>query len=306
MSRIVQVTIILALLAALFGLGGCSTEGNTTNAPLPLVSVELSFPHGAPRLNQTAELRCLVELSIPADNITLELNLPDGLELVSGDFPAHLGTMTEGEAKEINAIIRPVEVGNYTIEVKRSLVFQDPLVYRPGPGLYYIYLSVSEHSAEWGTVPPWIPKGSHPVTQIVRVDEYGVIKTDLEISHAPKLNEPAKLFVTILSPVDFSGLTAEIIFHQGAELLEGAKKQPVDLKAGVPVHLSATIVFRETGYHTVTADVAEQINNVWHNSPQDTIYLKIGVNESTFESEPQVPEPSPEDRPPPPAISPYE
>ena len=55
------------------------------------------------------------------------------------------------------------------------------------------------------------------------------------------------------------------------------------MKAGVPVHLSAIIVFRETGYHAVTADVSEEINNIWHLSPQDTIYLKIGVDESIFE-----------------------
>lgn len=105
-----------------------------------------------------------------------------------------------------------------------------------------------------------------------------------------------------MSPVDFSGLTADIIFYQGAELLEGAKKQPVDLKAGVPVHLSAIIVFRETGYHTVTADVSEQKNNVWHHSPQDTIYLKIGVNESIFERKPERETPT-EDLPPPPSVS---
>jgi len=159
----------LAMLVSSFGLGGCRTAEIVTTPPRGPVSVELSFPHGAPRLNQAAELRCLVEFHTSADNVTLELNLPDGIELVSGDFPAHLGTMTRGDVKETKAIIRPVKVGNYTIEVKRSLVFRDPSEI-PGPGLYYIYLSVAENSADWWAVPPWIPEKvpPPPVTPVAK------------------------------------------------------------------------------------------------------------------------------------------
>jgi hypothetical protein len=80
----------------------------------------------------------------------------------------------------------------------------------------------------------------------------------------------------------------------------------VDLKANVPFNFSATIMFKETGYYRVSAYASQKVNNVTHSGVQDTLYLKIGVTESTFEPEPQVPEPSSGDRPPPPSISPYE
>jgi hypothetical protein len=120
--------------------------------------------------------------------------------------------------------------------------------------------------------------------RITRVpDKWSVITTDLQISHAPKLNEPAKLFITILSPVDFPDINAEIIFYEGVEFLEGETRQQIELKANVPFHLSSIVVFTETGIHTVTADVAELVDGIWYSSPQDTITFDIGVEQSTYQ-----------------------
>jgi hypothetical protein len=267
MLRIAQIIMILALLASSSGLGGCNTEGSTTNAPLGPVSVDLSFPHGAPRLNQAAELRCLLELRTSADNVTLELNLPDGLELVSGDFPAHLGTMTKGDVKETKAIIRPVKVGNYTIEVKHSLVFQDPLVYRPGPGLYYIYLSVAEKSAEWGTVPPWIPEKvpPPPVTPVPPTETpSGPIKVELSLPYAPAVNETIDITCTVSSSIDAPNttviitssrrLTSEDSYSMARPyVISDNVTKTINLKAKQPISFSASMVFKEPGLWEVTA-----------------------------------------------------
>lgn len=197
-SRIGQVVAILLILASSFGLSGCSNEGSTINAPAlprnlppqpstptstpvnsePVIIdddfqpdyVNLSFPNGAPRLNQPAELHCVVGTAgLVADNVTVKINLPDGLQYVSGDLSAEFGTMPiivkpmpAIDKKEIIAIIRPIRSGNYTIEAKLSLIFRD-LSSTLGPGLFVIYLSVSDNSAEWGTVPPWLPKITPPL-----------------------------------------------------------------------------------------------------------------------------------------------
>ena len=162
MLRIAQVIVILALLASAFALGGCSNKENRNIAPAVPTSAALSFPQGAPRLNQTAELRCVVKTpALTADNVTVKINLPDGLELVSGALSAQFGTMSEGDMKELKAFIKPVKVGNYTIEAKLPLVSRRP-TFHPGPGLHYIYLSVSEKSAQWDIYPPWLPKKVPP------------------------------------------------------------------------------------------------------------------------------------------------
>lgn len=149
MSRIAQVTVILVLLTSSFSLTGCSNSG-----PTPPISVDLSFPHGAPRLNQTAELRCVVKTDISADNVTVRFNLPDGLQFVSGNLSAQFGSISKGDVRELKAVIKPIKTGNYTIEARLSLVSSDP-GFSLGPGRYQIYLSVSEKSAEWGKYPPW-------------------------------------------------------------------------------------------------------------------------------------------------------
>lgn len=171
---------ILALLASSFALGGCggSTQGNMTNAPqgpAPPVNLELSFPNGAPKLNQAAELRCVVKTpALIADSVTVNINLPDGLELISGNLSAQFGTMSTGDVKELRAVIKPAKVGNYTIEAKLSLASLNP-TFHPGPGLYEIYLSVSESSAEWAVYPPWLKGKTTPTSvQVKKGDIEGV------------------------------------------------------------------------------------------------------------------------------------
>ncbi len=257
-------------------------------APSSPIKVNLSISK-LPVLNELVDITCEVTSQSDAANSTAQIKLSKGASLINGNLEWQ-GDLLAEIPVSFSAQIVFKETGHQTIEATARHVIDDK---NSWGDLDAIYIDIGYESSTFG----W---PASPV-RVARVpDRWSVIKTDLEISHAPKLNEPAKLFVTILSPVDFSGLTAEIIFYQGAELLEDAKKQPVDLKAGVPLHFSAIIVFNETGYHTVTAAVAEKVNDVWHLSPQDTIYLKIGVNESIFEREPQKETP-PEDLPPPPA-----
>ena len=152
MPRIAQITIIFIFLASAFGLSSCTTAG-----PSPPVNLQMSFPHGAPKLEQTAELLCAIKTpALTADNVTVKINLPDGLQLVSGDLLVQCGTMFEGDVREIKANIKPIKVGNYAIEAELSLVPRR-LNFNPGPGLYTIYLSVTENSAQWGKYPPWTP-----------------------------------------------------------------------------------------------------------------------------------------------------
>jgi hypothetical protein len=151
MPRVTQVVIILILLASSLGLGGCNT-----GSPASPVNLQMSFICGAPHLNQVGRLRCVVKTpALTADNVTVKINLPDGIEFVRGDLYAQFGTMSEGDKKQITAYIKPIRTGYYTIEAKLSLVPRDP-AYSLGPGLFEIYLEVAENWARWGKHPPWI------------------------------------------------------------------------------------------------------------------------------------------------------
>jgi hypothetical protein len=195
MKRILRMLIfliIMILLASSFGLSGCNEGGKATNPPTmptdlpsqspnpvtapedsepvivvdgsPPLYVDLSFPNGAPRLNQVAEL--LYAIRTPgSDNVTIVTDLPDGLVLVSGSLYQQLGSTSGGDIKELKITIKPIKTGEYVIKAKLYFIHwtKIPMV---GPIDWIdgdVYLSVSENSSQWGRAPYWIPSGPVPI-----------------------------------------------------------------------------------------------------------------------------------------------
>lgn len=72
------------------------------------------------------------------------------------------------------------------------------------------------------------------------------------------------------------------------------------MQANIPHHFSATVVFTETGYYTVSAVARQKVDDGIHQGTQDTIYLKIDINQGIFEQKPS--KETPENLPTPPAI----
>ena len=167
MKTWVAVALTLVLLASLAGVSGCGLKGNS--APAEPVIIDVSFPADAPLLGQTAELICVVKAHIfDVRNMSLEIILPEALELVSGDL-SWMGNISEGEEVEvISAVVKSVKTGNWTIEV-HGYINPEEHGYYGGEGWFPIYVSISEDSAEWGTVPPWY-KGEPPTPTPVKVD----------------------------------------------------------------------------------------------------------------------------------------
>ena len=163
MTRRALIIISSVLLVGLAGMGGC-TRSTTETSPAPPFTTEVSFPHGAPPLNQTAELVCAVSAdSINVRNMSLEISLPEGFELVSGDL-SWTGDITKGSKIEVvKAIIRSINTGNWAIEITGYLNPEE----NGGIGMSgsgpICYVSVSEDSAEWGKYPPWGKEGGYPV-----------------------------------------------------------------------------------------------------------------------------------------------
>ena len=127
--------------------------------PSPPVSAELSFPDGAPPLNQEAELVYIIEVMEPdciLENMSIEIRLPEGFELVSGDL-SWFGDVSSGDDSEvIRATVRAVNTGNWTIESRCAINPEKQCGISVVPGWHpAIYVSISEDSAEWGITPPW-------------------------------------------------------------------------------------------------------------------------------------------------------
>lgn len=155
MKRIFIVSILACVLLVSVAPGCASTE----TPPAPPVTVKLSFPDGAPPLNQEAELIYTIEVMEPGcilENMSIEIRLPEGFELVSGEL-SWFGDISSGDELEvIRATVRAVKTGNWTFESRCAINPETQFGISIVPGWHpAIYVSVFEDSAEWGKYPPW-------------------------------------------------------------------------------------------------------------------------------------------------------
>jgi len=111
-------------------------------APSSPIDLEASLS-GAPPLNQFAELTCVVTSIFDAPNTTILVTLPKGFILVSGDLYWSGGIPENGKV-EINAVIKAVKVGNWTIKVTAGYPFGGDSWYGDVDS---VYVSVSENFA---------------------------------------------------------------------------------------------------------------------------------------------------------------
>jgi len=98
-----------------------SAKPTMTEMPSP-VDVNLCLS-GAPPLNETAALNFTITLlqpNIENVNASFHILLPEGFELVSGELSWE-GNISTGETVQINALIKAIENGEWTIEGRGTI-----------------------------------------------------------------------------------------------------------------------------------------------------------------------------------------
>jgi len=231
MKRWLTVALTLVLLVGMAGISGCAWMPNTP--PAPPFTLDLSFPDGAPPLGETAELVCVVKADGNLKNMSLEIDLPEAFEVVSGNL-SWIGNISKSvETEVMRAVIRSVKTGNWTIELIGHL---DPAenagVGLNGPGPI-CYVSVSEDSAEWGKYPPWYKGGGVEIPPERVGAPFSGIKVDLSIPYAPVLNEAVDLTCTVSSAINIPNTSAQIMLRRaGAPKAEGRNGRSGETSSG--------------------------------------------------------------------------
>ncbi len=117
-----------------------------TLAPERFKPFELNFSE-PPEFNKPVELTMdVVEGGFPYPNAAIEINLPDGFELVSGDLEWQ-GDLTKDVPVQLKAVVKPIKTGDWVIE---GFVIGHEEGKRIRTALY---VSVSEDSVEVSRVP---------------------------------------------------------------------------------------------------------------------------------------------------------
>lgn len=171
--------------------------------------------------------------------MSLKINLPEGLEFISGNL-SWQGNLPENTTSDvIKASVKSIKVGNWSIIMTG---FIDPEKHNGFGGniINPIYVYISENSAEWRINPPYgIPTGGGaispdehlpppPATFTSTPNSTGTsqgpaspIKVNLSISKLPVLNEVTDLTVNISSKYDAPNSIANIKLPEEAELVSG-------------------------------------------------------------------------------------
>jgi hypothetical protein len=309
MKKIFVISFVIYILLTLI-LVGCSKSpvepaskesppipASQESEPAPPVTFDVLFPDGAPPLNHESEIRCIVKSYRDMKNVNIELRLPEGFELTSGNL-SWFGDIPGGEKEIIRGTVRAIKTGSWEIDMYRSMDPEWQFGFSIGNGWYdAIYILISEDSAEWRKYPPYKNTGSTPgEVQVERVDETTIPTVDLSISHPPKVNEPAELICTLSSQIDMPGLNMQLELPYGATLIGSSPEWQVDLKAGVPAKNTAQIVFTYTGYNRIGWRVWQTGSEMaWGN--QSAIELSIGEDQSSFFILTPVLSPPPQDTP---------
>jgi hypothetical protein len=297
MPRIVLFASILALFAGCLVLPACSNSGNAINDPVSPIYVEFSFPKGLPSINEAKELQCLVKTADrDTENVEITINLPDGLQLVSGNLSAEYAAMSKNDVKELLATIEPVRYDDYTIEVKFSC--GSKYTYS---GMFNIYLSNIDlyniDGPTWWDIFPINRKG---------LSERWLPAVKLYLPYAPAVNQMADLTCVIFSNSDIEDAkvviessrryTGEAYVDVTRPYVKGETiSSTLNLKTNGVVSFSSKTVFKETGLWEINAHA--------RGAYDDTIYLTVGSNKGEI-GWPLPPRPKlyEDEIPPPPAI----
>jgi hypothetical protein len=146
------------------------TSGATTTGRPTLTSsvtepfnIVVSFPEGAPPLNQIATLQCKVKSNyVPITGMRLHMVLPDALELVSGTLSWSGDIPLYNEVTVVDVKVKSIMLGNWTID---TVVPMLPNNGADNTGHYPIYISILENSAKWRVNPPFDAATSTTATQ---------------------------------------------------------------------------------------------------------------------------------------------
>lgn len=156
------VFLVLILAASLPGCGG--TEATSTAAAEPEataadpVTVLLSFPDGAPPLNQSRVLKCAVINNTAADKIvSVDIDAPKtAFVLESGSLSWNGTVPANSETTAIEVTVKSFHTGHWEVDANYHIDAGSDGY--GGDFATTIYVNLGPTSSEWGTTPPWQKK----------------------------------------------------------------------------------------------------------------------------------------------------
>lgn len=133
----------LAILGIIL-VSGCVQRETATDDMNPPINLDISLSD-KPYINQPVTLALIADSTVISKTAEMQIFLPEGIELVDGSLKWS-GEIPKGE-KSLNAVVKVIKAGNYTI---RGQLKDEKEGFENN---VYIYLRVTDNSAEFSRVP---------------------------------------------------------------------------------------------------------------------------------------------------------
>ena len=249
--KIWKTGILIFSLLLIIALGlGCAGKGESgpyvasTPAGIEQIFQKELVLFESPSLNKPVGISFTVQAEIAPKrpvNGTVRILLPEGFELVEGNL-SWKGEMKRGEIITLNATIKAVKTGEWTIQAVAG--FTSPYGVQE---ILFLYVNVGENSATVTTYPFTLA----PQAQEPQKEAYRPLDLNLALSGTPFLNNTVELSATVVSYVneyspvalhfDPKNATVTIFLPDGFELVEGDLVWAGDLSATKQVQMKAKI-----------------------------------------------------------------
>jgi hypothetical protein len=274
-----------------------------STSPSSPIKVELSLSQ-APKLGETVELTCTVNLKEPANNVTIQIDLPEGIDRVSGNITWNGNIPEAGTGKlknwdnqvekkvELKATIKAIKVGEWDIQAIAWYTLG--LNYVEGD-IKHIYLDVAADSAEMSRMPFEHPNVDIPGGSVAPF----VLEVNLLISRAPALNETAE--VTCIAKArpnpTFVGMrktipvTVRILWREGFDLVRGDETWTGDLPINTEsrIEIKATIKAIKTGDLSIAGQAAQEYTTGASVGAAQYMHIQVGDNFAELGEKPYSP-----------------
>ena len=272
----------------------CSSGTGSNGKPMSPMEVLLTL-EGTPSLNNVVQLNLSAKALSNAPNTTVEILLPEGVVLVSGEI-AWQGDISENNTVNLSCSVKTIREGSFTIKGS-AVSTQTNYIFGKEDKIYLEVTSIGGTFTH--TAPPIIP-GDNKLQPVP--DQPGVTKPPpksngkatspmevlLTLDGTPSVNSVVQLNLSAKALTNAPNTSMQILLPEGVQLVSGEIAWQGDIPENNTVNLSCSVkAVREGSFTIVGSAISTQTNYVF--GKEDKIYLEVtGTAGSFSHTAPQV------------------
>jgi len=231
----------------------------------------LSFSE-IPLLNQPTELTFSVTPTADAPNTSINIQLPKGIQLVSGNLSWE-GNIEQGKTINNVVTVKVIKIGDWSIDGSVESILPDNNIVHSN---FSVYISTSKDISivSIATTPAEISSSDPAQAVKLESNEKSITRDDvfyvgnLSFSEIPLLNQPTELTFSITPTADAPNTSINIQLPEGIQLVSGNLSWEGNIEQGKTINNIVTVKVIKIGDWSIDGSVESILpgNNIVHSN----------------------------------------